>query len=46
MVLVVLGGAWWCMAVQFAWFVLFGAAWRCLVALGGAVGLVVLGGAL
>ena len=37
--LVVLGiarGAWWCMAVQCVLFVLFGAAWRCVVALGGA----------
>ena len=30
------GGAWWCMAVQCVWCVLFGDAWRCLVALGGA----------
>ena len=47
--MVVLGGAdgaWWCMAVQCAWFVLFGAALRCLVALGGAWWcFVVLGGA-
>jgi hypothetical protein len=30
------GGAWWCMAEQCVWFVLFGAAWRCLALLGGA----------
>ena len=30
------GGAWWCMAVQCVWFVLFGDAWRLVVALGGA----------
>ena len=30
------GGAWWYMAVQCVWFVMFGAALRCLVALGGA----------
>ena len=30
------GGAWWCMAVQCVWCVLFGAAWRGLVAIGGA----------
>ena len=37
--LVVLGdarAAWWCLVVQCAWLVLFGAAWRCVVALGGA----------
>ena len=40
------GGAWWYMAVQCVWFMLFGAAWRCVVALGGAWWcLVVLGGA-